>query len=111
MHKTLIFKNIRQNQQKESWDQTKLILDNEIINVIPELEKDFITSKIERAHTPKGNKYRTILPIIAKFSEWAFSEQFKSSFIKAAKDKKDEIPIIVSLCVQLLWQNDAMMQW
>ena len=62
---------------------------------MPELDKGFITSKIERVHSVKGNEYGAILPIIAKFSDWTFSKQVKSSFIKAAKDKKDEIPIIV----------------
>ena len=34
MRKTLIFKNIKQPQLRESWDQTKLILANEIRNVM-----------------------------------------------------------------------------
>ena len=96
MCKTLVFKNIRQPQERESWDQTKQILANEILNVMPELDREFITSKIERAHRTKRNNYGTILPVTAKFSDWTFSEQVKSSFIKAAKDKKDETPIIVS---------------
>ena len=68
MRKTLVFKNIRQPQQRESWDQTKQILTNEILNVMPELDKDFVTSKIERAHRAKRNNYGSILPVIAKFS-------------------------------------------
>ena len=44
----------------------------------------------------KGNNYGTIPSVIAKFSDWTFSEQVKSSFIRAPKDKKDETPIIVS---------------
>ena len=63
---------------------------------MPELDKDFIINKIERAHRAKGNNYGTSLPVITKFSDWTFSEQVKSSFIKATKDKKDETPIIVS---------------
>ena len=95
MRKTLVFKNIRQPQQRESWDQTKQTLANEILNVMPELDEDFITSKNEKAYRAKGNDYGTIFPVIAKFSDWTFSEQVKSSFIKAAKDKKDETSIIV----------------
>ena len=34
---------------------------------MPELDKGFIVSKIERAHRAKGNSYGTILPVIAKF--------------------------------------------
>ena len=90
MHKTLVFKNIRQQQQRESWDQTKQILANEILNVMPELDQEFIISKTERAHRAKRNNYGTILPVNAKFSDWIFSEQVKSGFIKAVKGKKDE---------------------
>ena len=93
MCKTLVFKNVRQPQERESWDQTKQILANEILNVMPELDREFITSTIERAHRVKRNNYGTILPVTAKFSDWIFSEQVKSSFIKVSKD---EAPIIVS---------------
>ena len=54
MHKTLVFRNIRQSQQRESWDQKKQTLSNEILNFMPELDKDYIISKIERAHRAKG---------------------------------------------------------
>ena len=73
MRKTLVFENIRQPQQRKSWDQPKQILANEILNVLPELDKDFTTTKIERAHRAKGSIYGTILPVIAKFSDWTFS--------------------------------------
>ena len=41
MRKTLVFRNIIQPQQRESWVQTKQTLANEILNVMPELDKDF----------------------------------------------------------------------
>ena len=63
---------------------------------MPELDKDYIISKIERAHRAKVNNYGTILPVTAKFSDWTFSEQVKSSFIRTTKDKKDEWHITVS---------------
>ena len=44
MRKTLVFRNIRQPQQRESWDQTKQALANEILNLMPKLDKDFITN-------------------------------------------------------------------
>ena len=34
---------------------------------MPELNKDFIISKIEMAHRAKEYNYGTILPVIAKF--------------------------------------------
>ena len=96
MRKTLVFRNFRQTQQRESWYQTKQTLANEILNVMAELDKDFIIRKSERPHRVKSNNYGTILPVIAKFSDWIFSEKVTSSFIRAAKDKKDETLIIVS---------------
>ena len=89
MRKTLVFRNIR---QRESLDQTKQTLANEILNIMPELDKDYIISKIERAHRAKGNNYGTIFPVITTFSDWTFSEQVKSSFIRAAKDKRMKTP-------------------
>ena len=47
MRKTLVFRNIRQPQQRESWDQTKQTLANEILNVMPELDKDYIQQNRE----------------------------------------------------------------
>ena len=113
MRKTLYFRNIRQPQQRESWDQTKQTLASEILNVMPELDRDFIISKIERAHRAKGNNYGSILSVIAKFSDWTFTDQVKSSFIRAAKDKKDQTPIIVSqmyLAALTKRRNNAMIK-
>ena len=80
---------------------------------MPELDKDFVASNIEFADKAKGNKYGTILPIIANFSDQAFSKQVKSSFINAAKGKKDEMSIVVSWMYSPLLtkrRNDAMIK-
>ena len=61
----------------------------------------------------KSNNYGTILPVIAKFSDWTFSEKVTSSFIRAAKDKKDETLIIVSQMYSALLtkqRNNAMIK-
>ena len=63
---------------------------------MPQLSKDFIISKIKRTCKVDRDKYATIPWIIAKFSDWTFSKKFKFSFIKAVKNKKVEIPLIVS---------------
>ena len=54
MGKTLVSRDIRQLQKRESWDQTKKTLANEILNLMPELNKDFIISKIEKVDRAKG---------------------------------------------------------
>ena len=38
MLSTLAFRNIRQSQQRESWDQAKQTLANKIFNAMPELD-------------------------------------------------------------------------
>ena len=61
----------------------------------------------------KSNNYGTILPVTAKFSDWTFSEKVTSSFIRAAKDKKDETLIIVSQMYSALLtkqRNNAMIK-
>ena len=80
---------------------------------MPEFDKDFLTSKIDCTHIAKGNKHGTFLPIIAKFSDWTFSKQVKSSFIKAAKDEKVETLIIGSNLYSAALtkrRNDAMIK-
>ena len=52
--------------------------------------------KIEKAHRAKDNKSGNNLHIIAKFTDWNFSEEIKSSFVPAAKNGIEQIPIIVS---------------
>ena len=55
-----------------------------------------IIKKIERAHRVKENRRGRNLPMIAKFTNWNFSEEVKTSFIKAAKDGNDRTSIFVS---------------
>ena len=55
-----------------------------------------IIKKIERAHRAKENRPGRNLPIIAKFNNWNFSKEVKTSFIKAAKDRNNRTPIFVS---------------
>ena len=63
---------------------------------MPELGKGCIISKLIRTFKVEGDKYATIPWIIAKFSDWTFSEKVKFSFIKAVKNKKAEFPLILS---------------
>ena len=50
LRKTLIFRNISQTKNKESWDESKLTLAKEIKVIMPDVADDIIISKIERAH-------------------------------------------------------------
>ena len=60
------------------------------------IDHGIIIKKVERAHRTKENRPGRNLPIIAKFNDWNFSEEVKTSFIKAAKDGNDRTPIFVS---------------
>ena len=51
-------------------------------NSMLNLEIEYIQSKIERAHRIKDNKHTKVLPIIAKFNDWHFTETIKTSTIK-----------------------------
>ena len=59
---------------------------------MPELDKDFIIRKSERPHRVKGNNYGTILPVIAKFSDWTFSEQLNPVSSELQKIKRMKPP-------------------
>ena len=108
VRKTLTFWNIIQEQRKESWAESKSIVARDINKVMPEIQLHQILLKIERAHrstTESHSKYR---PIIVRFSNWDFSEDIKSAFIKALKD---ENRIYVSQMYSpaiTFCQNDAM---
>ena len=70
---------------------------------MPELGKDCIISKIKRTCIVEGDKYATIPWIIAKFLDWT----------KAVKNKKAEIPLIVSQMYSATLaqrRNDAMIK-
>ena len=83
--KTLIFRNIQQDQRREIWDQTKIILANEIKKKMENINHSVIMKKIERPHRAKEYKPGRDLPVIAKFTECNFSKEVKASFMKAAK--------------------------
>ena len=80
LRKTLIFRNISQTKNKESWDKTKLTLAKETKVIMPDVANDMIISKTERAHgAPQKDisQYSTPgpLPIIAKFIDWNFQKK------------------------------------
>ena len=57
--------------------------------------------KIERAHEPKENQspfsqHNKVPPIIAKFTDWTFTEEIKISFIKRAKNSRNNHIVYVS---------------
>ena len=111
MRKTLIFRNIQQDKRRESWDQTKIKLANEIKKNMENIDHGVIIKKIERAHRDKENRLGRKLPIIVKFKDRNFSEEVKTSFIKAAKDGNDRTPIFVSqmyLLALTTRRNEAM---
>ena len=77
------------------------ILENEIHRVIPHRSLEEILTKIERAHRPKENRsaasqHNRIPPIIGEFTEWTFIEEIKTTFIKAAKNPRNNHIVYVS---------------
>ena len=81
----------------ETWDETNVILANEIKKKLPDLELDVIKDKIERTHRSKESNYSHVLPIIANFTNWPLTERIKSEFIKVNRGQSQNgNPIIVS---------------
>ena len=60
------------------------------------IDQGIIINKIERALRAKENRPGRNLPVIAKFINWNFSEEVKTSFIRAAEDGNDRTLISVS---------------
>ena len=60
------------------------------------IDHGVIIKKIERAHRANETRPGRNLPVIAKFTDWNFSEEVKISFIKTAKDRNGCFPIFVS---------------
>ena len=54
---------------------------------MPEIQLHQILAKIERAHRSTTESHSKYQPIIVKFSDWGFSEDIKSVFIKAPKNE------------------------
>ena len=101
LRKSLIFRNIKQESQRESWGTTKRIMANEIHRVIPHRYPEKILSKTEKAHWSKENQspvsqHNKVPPIIAKFTNWRFTEGIKTSLINAAKNSRNNHIVYLS---------------
>ena len=87
LRKTLIFKNIKHQANKNSWCDTKKVLIDEISKVLTEASKVEIATNIERAHQVQssettGKRSNNTPPYLAaKIANWEFSERIKSAFI------------------------------
>ena len=60
------------------------------------IDRSVIVKKRERARRAKENRPGRNWPIITKFTDWNFSEEVETSFIKETKDGKNRTPIFVS---------------
>ena len=54
---------------------------------MPQIQLHQILSQIERAHRSTTESHSTYRSIIVNFSDWGFSEDIKSAFVKAPKDE------------------------
>ena len=94
LRKTLIFINIQKEEEGEkSWNEVKHHLATQLGGFM-DVNVDEITKQIERAHRGKPNKNTDIskpLPIFAKFHDWEFAENVKSSIIHANQSKNTSI--------------------
>ena len=50
LRKTLVFRNIKKQQSEKTWDDTKMVLANEISKSMQDFSKEEIIKNIERSH-------------------------------------------------------------
>ena len=95
LRKTLVFRNIKKQQSEKTWDDTKMVLANEISKHIQDFSKEEIIKNIERAHrvtTTNRNPSATAPPfLVAKITNWDMSEKIKSAIIKANQEGKSAV--------------------
>ena len=76
---------------------------------MPEIQLHQILSKIGRAHRSTTESHSKYQPIIEKFSDWGFSEDIKSAFIKVPKNENHiYVSQMYSLAIITSHQNDTM---
>ena len=61
LRKKLVFRNIKKQQSEKTWDDTKMVLANEISKNMQDFSKEEIIKNIERAHrVTTANRNRSI---------------------------------------------------
>ena len=89
LRKTLFFRNIKKQQSEKTWDDTKMVLANEISKNMQDFSKEEIIKNIGQAHwvtTANRNPSATSSApsfLVAKITNWDMSEKIKSAIIKA----------------------------
>ena len=91
LRKTLIFRNIKKQQSEKTWDDTKMVLANEISKNMQDFLKEEIIRYTERTHqviTANRSPSVTSAPpfLVAKITNWDMLEKIKSAIIKANQE-------------------------
>ena len=101
LRKTLIFKNIKHQVNKNSWSDSKKVLIDEISKVLTESSKKETATNIERAHRVQnysetiGKQSNNTPPyLVAKIANWEFSKRIKSAFF--VENQNDNSQVFVS---------------
>ena len=79
LRKTLIFRNIKKQQSEKTWDDTKMVLANEISKNMQHLLKEEMPTE-----TPLQHQHH--LFFVAKITNWDMSGKIKSAIIKANQE-------------------------
>ena len=87
LRKTLVFRNIKKQQSEKTWDNTKMVLANEISKHVQDFSKEETIKIIERVHrvlTANRNPSATKTPfLVAKITNLDMLEKIRSAIIKA----------------------------
>ena len=96
LRKKLVFRNIKKQQSEKTWDDTKMVLANEISKNMQDFSKEEIIKNIERAHrvtTANRNPSATSAPpfLVAKITNWDMSKKINSAIIKVNQEGKSAV--------------------
>ena len=116
LRKTLIFRNIKKQQSEKTWDDTKMVLANEISKNMQDFLKEEIIRYTERTHqvitANRSPSVTSALPfLVAKITNWDMLEKIKSAIIKANQEGNSAVFVSQMYSKSLTEERNAALKY
>ena len=116
LRKTLIFRNIKKQQSEKTWDDTKMVLANEISKNMQDFSKEEIIRYTEQTHhviTANRSPSATSAPpfLVAKITNWDMLEKIKSAIIKANQEGNSAVFVSQMYSKSLTEERNAALKY
>ena len=116
LRKTLIFRNIKKQQSEKTWDDTKMVLANEISKNMQDFLKEEIIRYTERTHqvitASRSPSVTSALPfLVAKITNWDMLEKIKSAIIKANQEGNSAVFVSQMYSKSLTEERNAALKY